>query len=150
MEAVGFWSGTIVAYEPGGKPLGEKVVMQDRSGTAWSFDVPPEHRGKQGVVLVCEPGAYSIHENGSLVTVRAAAASARAVPLSSGWYLDDGGFPRAPALPPMEGSYFYLCGPHVGPTACMFSFLTDGNVSSLSVSFEMRPSYRLGALVSKA
>ncbi len=150
MEAVGFWSGTIVAYEGGGKPLGEKVLMPDRSGAVWSFDVPPEHRGKQGVILVCEPGGYSIHEEKSMVSVLAAAASARAVPLSSGWYLEDGGFPRAPALPPMNGSYFYLSGPHVGPSACMFSFLTDGSVGSLSVSFETRPSYRLGALVSKA
>ncbi len=145
MDAVGFWSGTIIAYEARGKPLGKLIVMGGRP--SWEFEVPQDMVGGRGLLLIADPGAYSMEVSDS--SVRVCDCSPRTVerPAGSGWYLDEGGLPLPGARKPNEGIYFYLAGSHVGPTACMVTFMTDGRVATYSVSLEMRPTYPLGSLV---
>ncbi len=151
MDAVGFWSGTIAAYEGRGKPLGPLVSMPRRSSApAWEFEVPPGLVGKTNLLLMADPGAYALDVSGASVRVRAGSPKVLELPAGSGWYLVEEGLPLPLAREPGEGRYFYLAAYHVGPTACMTTFRTDGTVASYSVSLEMRPDYPLGSLVQQA
>ncbi len=145
MDAVGFWSGTIIAYEVNGKPLGPLVACGARP--AWEFVVPEAFVGKTGVLLVAESGTYTLDVTDTAVRVTAHEPAAIQLPSGSGWYLESDGMPLPGLLKPNNGRYFYLAGSHVGPTACMMTFMTDGSLATYSVSLEMRPTYALGSLV---
>ncbi len=148
MDAVGFWAGTIVAYEARGKPLGRLVSMPGRSSApSWEFEVPSGLVGEKDLLLIADPGEYVMEVSDASVRVRAGSPRVLELPAGSGWYLATDGLPLPGARKPDQGRYFYLAASHVGPTACMMTFRTDGTVASYSVSLEMRPTYPLGSLV---